>query len=138
MSDEFTRIETVKKILEDYHTIAVVGISDKPERPSFRVASYLQDRGYRIVPVNPRLTEVLGEEAYPDLLSIPFEIDVVDIFRKSENVPPIVDSAIEKGARAVWMQEGVINEESALKAKKTGLDVIMDLCMLKEHQKHVV
>lgn len=138
MSDEFTRIETVKKILEEYSTIAVVGISDKPERPSFRVASYLQAQGYRIVPVNPRLTEVLGEEAYPDLLSIPFEIDVVDIFRRSEDVPPIVDAAIEKGARAVWMQEEVISEESALKAKETGLDVIMDLCMLKEHKKHVV
>lgn len=138
MSDEFTRIETVKKILEEYRTIAIVGISDKPERPSFRVASYLQAQGYRIVPVNPRLTEVLGEEAYPDLLSIPFEIDVVDIFRRSEDVPPIVDAAIEKGARAVWMQEEVISEESALKAKETGLDVIMDLCMLKEHKKHVV
>lgn len=138
MSGDFTGIETVKKILEEYRTIAVVGISDKPERPSFRVASYLQARGYRIVPVNPRLTEVLGEEAYPDLLSIPFEIDVVDIFRRSEDVPPIVDAAIEKGARAVWMQEEVISEESALKAKERGLDVIMDLCMLKEHQKYVV
>lgn len=137
MSGDFTGIETVKKILEEYRTIAVVGISDKPERPSFRVASYLQARGYRIVPVNPRLTEVLGEEAYPDLLSIPFEIDVVDIFRRSEDVPPIVDAAIEKGARAVWMQEEVISEESALKAKERGLDVIMDLCMLKEHQKYV-
>ncbi len=138
MSDDFTRVETVRKILEEYRTIAVVGLSDKPERPSFRVASYLQAQGYRIVPVNPRLTEVLGEEAYPDLHSIPFEIDVVDIFRRSKDVPSIVDAAIEKGARAVWMQEEVISEESALKAKERGLDVIMDLCMLKEHQKHVV
>ena len=138
MSGNFQDIETVKKILRDYKTIAVVGISDKEDRPSFRVASYLQKQGYRIVPVNPGVSRVLGEDSYPDLGSIPFDIDVVDIFRKSEDVPPVVDSAIEKGARAVWLQEGVISEESALKAKEKGLDVVMDLCMLKEHLRHVV
>ena len=137
MSEDFQQIETVKKILRDYKTIAVVGISDKEERPSFRVASYLQKQGYRIIPVNPRISEVLGENAYSDLLSIPFDIEVVDIFRKSEDVPPVIESAIEKGARAVWMQEGVISAESALRAREKGLDVVMDLCMLKEYLKHV-
>jgi predicted CoA-binding protein len=100
------------------------------------VASYLQSQGYRIVPVNPRISRVLGEDAYPDLVSIPFEIEIVDIFRRSEDVPPIVDAAIEKGARAVWMQQGVIDETVAEKAKAAGLDVVMDLCMLQEHEKH--
>jgi len=135
MNGEFQKTETVMKILRNYRTIAVVGISDKEDRPSFRVASYLQSQGYRIVPVNPRISTVLGEDAYPDLRSIPFEIDVVDIFRRSEDVPPIVDSAIEIGARAVWMQEGVISPESAGKARENGLDAVMDLCMLKEHRK---
>ncbi|MEE9553196.1 MAG: CoA-binding protein [candidate division Zixibacteria bacterium] len=138
MSGEFKQVETIKKILGDYHTIAVVGLSDKPDRPSYFVASYLQNQGYRIIPVNPRLTEVLGEKAYPDLASVPFEIDIVDIFRKSEDIPPIVDAAIEVGAKAIWMQEGVISEKSAQKAMNEGLDVVMDLCMLKEHRKHVV
>ncbi len=128
--------ETVKKILRTYRTVAVVGLSDKPERPSYAVASYIQSQGYRIVPVNPRISRVLGEDAYPDLISIPFEIEIVDIFRRSEDVPPIVDAAIEKGVRAVWMQQGVINETAAEKAKAAGLDVVMDLCMLREHEKH--
>lgn len=128
--------ETVKKILRTYRTVAVVGLSDKPERPSYMVATYLQSQGYRIVPVNPRISRVLGEDAYPDLVSIPFEIEIVDIFRRSEDVPPIVDAAIERGARAVWMQQGVIDETAAEKAKAAGLDVVMDLCMLREHEKH--
>lgn len=129
--------ETVKKILRTYRTVAVVGLSDKPERPSYAVASYMQSQGYRVVPVNPRISRVLGEDAYPDLVSIPFEIEIVDIFRRSEDVPPIVDAAIEKGVRAVWMQEGVINEAAAEKAKTAGLEVVMDLCMLKEYGKHI-
>ena len=128
--------ETVKKILRTYRTVAVVGLSDKPERPSYRVASYMQSQGYKIVPVNPRISRVLGEDAYPDLVSIPFEIEIVDIFRRSEDVPPIVDAAIEKGVRAVWMQQGVISETAAEKAKAAGLEVVMDLCMLQEHAKH--
>lgn len=136
MSNEFQNSDIVEKILRESKTIAVVGISDKPDRPSLRVASYLQHQGYRIIPVNPRLEEVLGEKAYPDLASIPEEIDVVDIFRKSDDVPPIIDAAIEKGAKAVWMQETVVNNAAAEKALDSGLDVIMDLCMLKEHQRH--
>jgi hypothetical protein len=133
---DYQNTEIVKKILHDYSTLAVVGISDKPERPSYGVASYLQARGYRIVPVNPRISRVLGEDAYPDLVSIPFPIEIVDIFRRSEEIPAIVDAAIEKGARAVWMQEGIINASAAERAEAAGLDVIMDLCMLKEHQKY--
>ncbi len=132
----YQNIEIVKKILRDYVTVAVVGLSDKPERPSYTVASYLQAQGYRIVPVNPRISRVLGEEAYPDLVSVPFEIEIVDIFRRSEEIPPVVDVAIRKGVRAIWMQEGVVNEAAAEKAKAAGLDVVMDLCMLKEHEKH--
>lgn len=129
--------KTIDKILDSYHTIAVIGLSDKPDRPSFGVASYLQSQGYRIVPVNPRVSEVLGEKSYPDLDSIPFEIDVVDIFRRSEDVPPIVDAALNKGVRAIWMQEGVVNEASARKAIEGGVDVVMDRCMLKEHSRRV-
>ncbi len=128
--------EIVKKILRDYHTVAVVGLSDKPERPSHIVASYLQSQGFRIIPVNPRISRVLGEDAYPDLVSIPFEIEIVDIFRRSEDIPPIVDVAIKKGVRAIWMQEGVVNGAAAEKAEAAGLEVVMDLCMLKEHQKY--
>ena len=135
MSD-YQSAEIVKKILRVYRTVAVVGLSDKPERPSYGVASYLQSQGYRIVPVNPRISRVLGEDAYPDLVSIPFEIEIVDIFRRSEDIPPVVDDAIKKGVRAIWMQEGVVNETSAEMAVAAGLEVIMDLCMLKEHQKH--
>jgi len=136
MIEDYKDRKTVEKILGNYRIVAVVGISDKPDRPSFGVASYLQRQGYRIVPVNPRLESVLGEKAYPDIQSIPFEIDVVDIFRKSEEVAPIVDAAIAKKAKAVWMQEGVIDEESAQKARDNGLDAVMDLCMLKEHEKY--
>jgi len=138
MIDDFKKAEMAEKILRGYKVVAVVGISDKPDRPSFRVASYLQRQGYTIVPVNPLITRVLGQTSYPDLRSIPFEIEIVDIFRKSEEVAPIVDAAIEKGAKAIWMQEGVIDEESAVKAKNKGLEVVMDLCMLQEHQKYAV
>jgi len=135
MTTDFKDPATVDKILSEYRTIAVVGLSDKPERASFRVANYLNHQGYRIIPVNPKLTELFGEKAYPDLESIPFSIDIVDIFRRSEDIPPIVKSAIAIGAKAVWMQEGIINESSAREAANSGLDVVMDLCMLKEHQK---
>ncbi len=133
---DYQSTETIKKILRDYRTVAVVGLSDKPERPSYGVASYLQARGYRIVPVNPRISRVLGEDAYPDLVSIPFEIEIVHIFRRSEDTPTIVDAAIKKGVRAIWMQEGVVNETAAERAEAAGLEVVMDLCMLKEHKKH--
>jgi predicted CoA-binding protein len=123
------------KILTDYRTVAVVGASPNPERPSYGVASYLAKNGYQVIPVNPNDGEILGEKCYPDLASIPENIEVVDIFRRSEDVMPIVDEAIKIGAKAVWMQEGVINEEAAAKARDAGLLVVMDKCMLKEHSR---
>jgi len=121
--------------LNSSRTIAVVGLSSKPDQPSYRVASYLKEQGYKMIPVNPAEKEILGERCYPDLASIPESIDVVDIFRRSEKVPPIVEEAIRIGANAVWMQEGVINEEAAARARKAGLMVVMDKCMRKEHRK---
>jgi len=124
-----------EEILNSSRVIAVVGLSAKPDRPSYRVASYLKENGYKIIPVNPQVGEVLGEISYPDLSSIPEPVDVVDIFRRSEEVPAIVEGTIKIGAKAVWMQEGVINEEAAARAREAGLLVVMDRCMLKEHQK---
>ena len=125
----------IDSILRESRTIAVVGLSDKPDRPSYRVAKYLQTHGYRIVPVNPALTEVLGERSYPDLAAVPGPVDVVDIFRRPEDVPPIVEAAIARGAKAVWMQEGIVNEPAAERARSAGLQVVMNLCMKKEHEK---
>jgi len=125
----------IEKILAQSRTIAVVGISDKTERPSYKVAKYLKEHGYRIIPVNPRLDEVLGEKCYSNLREIPEKVDVVDIFRKPEDIDPIVDSAISIGAKAIWMQEGITNDEAAEKAKSAGLMAVMDRCMLKEHSK---
>ncbi len=119
-------MDTVHEALFNTRTIAVVGISDKPWRASHYVARYLQEEGFRIIPVNPYLDEVLGERAYPDLLSIPEPIDMVDIFRRPEFVGPIVDEAIEIGAKYVWMQDGVVNEEAAVKARAAGILVVMD------------
>jgi len=124
-----------EEILNSSRVVAVVGLSSKPERLSYKVASYLKQQGYRIIPVNPTEKEILGEPCYPDLASVPEPIDVVDIFRRSEEVPPIVEEAIKIGAKAVWMQEGVINEEAAARAREAGLMVVMDKCMRKEHQK---
>lgn len=132
----FQDSRTANKILHDNKVVAVVGLSDKPGRPSYRVAEYLQQSGYRIIPVNPRISEVLGEKAYPDLESIPVKVDVVDVFRRSEEVLPIVKSAIAIGARAVWLQEGIYNEEAAKLAEEAGIDFIMGLCMLQEHSRH--
>ncbi len=124
-----------ERILNSSRTIAIVGLSSKPDQPSYRVASYLKEQGYKMIPVNPAEQEILGERCYPDLASIPESIDVVDVFRRSEKVPPIVEEAIRIGANAVWMQEGVINEEAAARARKAGLMVVMDKCMRKEHQR---
>ena len=124
-----------EKILNTYRTVAVVGLSPKPDRPSNHVAKYLKEQGYRIIPVNTSAREILGETCYPDLSSIPEPVDVVDIFRRSEAVPPIVEEAIKIGAKAVWMQEGVISEEAAARAEEAGLLVVMDRCILKEHRK---
>ena len=128
-------MDDIESIIKETKTIAVVGLSPNPQRPSHDVARYLQQQGYRIIPVNPSVTEVLGEKSYPDLSSIPEHIDVVDIFRRSEDVPPIVEEAIKVKASAVWMQEGVINEEAAKRARRAGLRVVMDKCMLKEHKR---
>ena len=119
-------MDLVEEQLRNSKTIAVVGLSDNPERASFGVARYLQAQGYRIIPVNPMVSEVLGEKSYPDLKSVPEAIDMVDIFRRSELVPPVVDEAIEVGAKYVWMQDGVIHPESAAKAEAAGIPVVMD------------
>ena len=125
----------IPDILKSTRTIAVVGISSNPMRPSNGVAEYLKRAGYRIIPVNPNETEVLGEKCYARLEDVPEKIDMVDIFRRSEYVPEIVESAIRVGARTVWMQEGVIHEAAAERARQAGLDVVMDRCTLKEHRK---
>jgi predicted CoA-binding protein len=128
-------MSTEEEIMKSSRVIAVVGLSSKPDRPSYGVASYLMKQGYRIIPVNPKEKEILGEPSYPALGSIPEPVDVVDIFRRSEEVPGIVDEAIRMGAKAVWMQEDVINEEAAAKAREAGIEVVMDMCMKKEHQR---
>ena len=119
----------------DLKTIAVVGISDNPERPSNFVAKFLEEHGYNIVPVNPNLSEWEGKKCYPDLMSIPVNVDIVDIFRRPEAIPPIVDEAIAKKAKVVWMQEGIVNEDAAAKARDAGIEVVMDRCMKKEYIK---
>ena len=125
--------DSIYEVLKSSHTIAVVGLSSRNFRPSYGVSQYMQDAGYRIIPVNPENTEVLGEKSYARLEEIPEKVDIVDIFRRSEFVPEIVESAIRIGAKAIWMQEGVINAEAAEKARAAGLFVVMDLCILKEH-----
>ncbi len=126
-------IATMKQIFA-MKTIAVVGLSPKPERPSYRVAAYLQAKGYHIIPVNPGQTSILGEKCYPTLADIPDAVDVVDVFRRSEFVPAITESAIAIGARAIWLQDGVIDPDSARKAEAAGLLVVMDDCMFRRHQ----
>ena len=123
------------QILQSARTVAVVGLSGKRYRPSYGVAEYLKREGYRVIPVNPEEREVLGEKSYPDLDSVPDEIDVVDIFRRPEFVPEIVEAAIRKGAKVVWMQEGVIHEQAAQRAREAGLTVVMDRCILKDHRR---
>jgi hypothetical protein len=122
----------IDRILTRYRTVAIVGASPDPERPSYRVADFLKKEGYRIIPVTPKGGEILGEKVYPNLTSIPEPVEVVDIFRRAEEIPPVVEEAIAIGAKAVWMQEGLINEEAAGKARKAGLLVVMDHCMRKE------
>ncbi len=119
-------VDVIQAQLTNSKTIAVVGLSPDPERPSHYVSKYLKEQGYRIIPVNPLLQEVLGERCYPDLASIPEPVDMVDIFRRSEHVGPIVDEAIAIGAKYVWMQDGVVDEEAAAKAAEAGLSVVMD------------
>jgi predicted CoA-binding protein len=125
----------IPELLRSSRTIAVVGLSSKKFRPSYGVAEYMQGQGYRIIPVNPNEAEVLGEKTYARIEDVPEHIDIVDIFRRSEFVLPIVESAIRLGAGAVWMQEGVVDEEAAQKARDAGLAVVMDRCILKEHMR---
>ncbi len=125
---------TIEAIL-NFRNIAVVGVSDDPTRPSHSVASFLAKHGYNVIPVNPKLTQWEGKKCYPDLLSIPGSVDVVDIFRRSEFVPPIVDEAIKIKAKAVWMQEGIVNEKAAEKAREAGIEVVMDKCIMKEYRR---
>lgn len=134
--DRFADTRVIRKIFSYARTIAVVGLSPNRLRPSFFVAGYLQYRGFRVVPVNPRADEVLGEQSYPDLTSIPFNVDVVDVFRDPSAVPEIVEQAIQIGARAVWLQFGVIAPEAAERAAQAGLDVVMDRCMKIEHGRY--
>ena len=122
-------------ILDTARTIAVVGLSGKRYRPSYGVSEYMKRAGYRIIPVNPNETEVLGEHCYPTLDDVPEEVDIVDIFRRSEAVPEIVEAAIRKGAKAIWMQEGVVHEAAARRAEKAGIAVAMDRCILKDHRR---
>jgi uncharacterized protein len=124
---------TTKEILEKYHTIAVVGLSSNPMRASHGVSRYMQRHGYRIIPVNPYETEVLGEKAYASLDDVPEPFEIVDIFRRPEYVPDIVEAAIRRDAKVIWMQSGIVHEAAAQRARTAGLDVIMDLCILQEH-----
>jgi uncharacterized protein len=124
----------ITALLSSAKTIAVVGLSSKAHRPSYGVARYLQSAGYHVIPVNPNESGVLGEKCYPRLEDIPEKVDIVDIFRRSELVPEVVESAIQIGARAVWMQEGVVNETAAERARRAGLVVVMDLCIAVELQ----
>ena len=133
MDDQPLTPEEIKAVLQDYRVVAVVGLSPKPERPSFQVARYLKEHGYRIVPVNPGQKVILGEKCYPRLSDIPFPVEVVDIFRNVEAIPAIVDEAIAIGARVVWMQQGLTEPAAARKAREAGLQAVMDRCIKIDH-----
>ncbi len=130
-----TQAPDKRAILEQVKVVAVVGLSRRESRPGYYVPAYMHAAGYRIIPVNPYLEEALGEKAYPDLLSIPDPVDMVVIFRRSEDIPPVVDQAIEIGAKVVWMQLGIFNEEAATKARAAGLQVVMNSCVKVDHQR---
>ncbi len=127
--------DPIGEILKKFKTIAVVGLSSNPARPSHVVASYMQGAGYRIIPVNPNEREVLGEKSYPRVEDVPERIEIVDIFRRAEDVPPVVEGAIRVGAKVVWMQLGIVNDEAGEKARAAGITVVMDACILVEHKK---
>ena len=128
---------TIAEVLTTYTRVAVVGLSSRPGRPSHGVAKYLKAKGYQIVPVNPNEDEVLGEKAYRSLEEVPSRVEIVEVFRRPEFVPGIVDAAIAVGARVLWLQEGVVHQEAAQTAKEAGLEVIMDRCILKEHIRYM-
>jgi predicted CoA-binding protein len=129
--------DAILELLKKYKTIAVVGLSSDPMRPSFGVTEYMQESGYRIIPVNPNEREVLGEKSYARLEDVPEKIDIVNVFRRAEEVPPVVESAIRIGAKVVWMQSGIENEEAAEKARAAGMMVVEDACILVEHRKRL-
>ena len=133
---EINNSETIKKILDDCKTIAVVGLSSDPNRPSHGVASYMRSRGYKVIAVNPNETEVFGDKAYASLADIPDKIDLVDVFRRSNEAGSAVDEAIALGVKAVWLQEGVIDDAAAQRAQDAGMLVVMDRCWLKEHARN--
>jgi uncharacterized protein len=128
------RDAVLREILQSAKTIASVGLSSNPNKESYRIASYLKAQGYRVIPVNPTATEIMGETSYPDLPSVPEKIDVVQVFRKPEDVPPVVDEAIKVGVKVVWMQEGIVHEAAAEKARQAGIQVVMDTCMRVAHR----
>ncbi len=130
-----TEAEQITELLKNAKTIAVIGLSDSALRPSFGVSEYMRAHGYRIIPVNPAIQEWLGEKAYVSLLDVPDKIDIVDVFRRSDAVPEIVEETIQIKAPAIWLQEGVIHEEAAERARQAGIFVVMDLCILKEHRR---
>jgi predicted CoA-binding protein len=125
----------MRKILKESHTIATVGLSSDPDKAGHYVPEYLIEHGYNVIPVNPTIESAMGKKAYPDLKSIPEKVDLVQIFRKAQDVPPIVDQAIEIGAKVIWMQLGIVNEEAAKKARDAGIAVVMDHCMMVEHKR---
>jgi len=136
LASENATNKEIKQILSTSRVIAIVGLSDKPERDSYRVAAYLKEQGdYHIIPVNPFVTEVLGVKSYPSLRDVPTKIDVVDIFRRPEAVPEIVDDAIQVGAKVIWMQENIVHNDAAENARTHGLHVVMNKCIMKEHGK---
>lgn len=125
----------LRNILKSVHTVACVGVSSNPQKPSYGIFQYLVEAGYHMIPVNPTVPDVMGLPSYPDLTSIPQKIDVVQVFRKPEDVPPVVEQAIQAGAKVVWMQEGIVNPRAARQAEEAGLQVVMDRCMMKTHQR---
>jgi predicted CoA-binding protein len=129
--------DPIADLLQRAKTIAVVGLSDSPLRPSHGVAAYMQSRGYRIIPVNPNIQEALGEPAFPSLLDVPERIDLVNVFRRADQVDEVVDHAIRLKIPAIWMQEDVVNEPAAARARQAGIFVIMDMCILKEHRARI-
>ena len=127
--------DRITELLKTAKTIAVVGLTDSPLRPSYGVSHYMLSQGYRIIPVNPNISDWMGEKAYASLLDVPEKIDIVNVFRRSDAVPDVVEQAIQIKAPAIWMQEGVVHEAAAEKARQAGIFVVMDICILKEHRK---
>jgi len=137
MLTPLTEARNISELLKNAKTIAVVGLSDDPSRTSYGVSRYMQSQGYRIIPVNPQIRESLGEKAYPSLSDVPEKIDIVNVFRRSEFVPEVVEEAIRLKLPAIWMQEGVIHDSAAAKAGAKGIFVVMNRCILKEHRRHL-